>query len=410
MNLPVQKPQPANLARNTGTGLGSALQRANGLLPSHVDQPDSGPRDSQAASPASTQKMQLWLFAPSAARWEALASQVAALDDLLQVRNQLSVVDAPEAIDVKANLLQWVPGRTLLLVDTLHPAEDMARFARRCLRGRSRLKLVFIGNCQDGEAIDHVLRAGARGVIPGVYDGEALTGALRMILSGQRFRPYLPHAAAIAPVDAQGLPISASAFGKQADQPLSPAELDVCRLVAQHLSDREIAEIRGTRRGTVRSQVTTLMRKLGCKRRDEAGEVYRRLHEVDDEAVQRALAGETAKLDWLLEFMEIERARKGQVLFRRGQTARKLYYLEKGEVRLAEIGTVMTDGVLFGEIGIFKPDQKRMHTAECLTDVDLRTLEAGQVWRYYQLKPQFAMQVLCLITRRLLADIERLRR
>jgi len=179
--------------------------------------------------------------------------------------------------------------------------------------------------------------------------------------------------------------------------------------VSEHLTDRQIAEIRGTGRGTVRSQVNNLLRKLGCKRRDEAGEIYRRLYEIDDKSMQQALRGETVNLDWLLGFMEVERARQGEILFRRGQTARKLYYIDSGQVLLPEIGTLMGPGVLFGEIGIFAPDHKRMHTAQCATDVTLRTLEATRVWRYYQLKPQFALQMLCLITRRLLADIGRLR-
>ena len=108
--------------------------------------------------------------------------------------------------------------------------------------------------------------------------------------------------------------------------------------------------------------------------------------------------------------MRTEQRKKGDVLFRRGQLVRRLYYIARGGVQLPEISTRMIAGDLFGEFGIFAPDHKRMHTAVCVTDVELRTLDAAQVWRYYQLKPQFAIQVLCLITRRLLVDINRLRR
>lgn len=318
-------------------------------------------------------------------------------------------VRGPQAAGASVAARAAQPG--ILLVEAALPVRDLLRLARRHRAGRAEACLVFLAAECDAVSVDDLLSAGASGVIPEDYAAEALVAALRVVASGQRFRPFLrPDRRARAETE-PAMPSRAQSGGleTQADRPLSPAEMDVCRLVSEHLTDRQIAEIRGTGRGTVRSQVNNLLRKLGCKRRDEAGEIYRRLYEIDDKSLQQALRGETVNLDWLLGFMEVERARQGEILFRRGQTARKLYYIDSGQVLLPEIGTLMGPGVLFGEIGIFAPDHKRMHTAQCATDVTLRTLEATRVWRYYQLKPQFALQMLCLITRRLLADIGRLR-
>lgn len=392
----------ATARRVIGTTLGTALQQAGARASSR-----RGAGGRRGAVPPATVTMHVQ--ATSAERLDWIEQ---ALHTHLGVRvGERLVHDAgPEDLDWEAMTSRIAIGESLLLIETRQPVKELAGFARRHCARLKQVALVLITASRSAEDVDTLLAAGARAVVPRDYTAEALACALRLVLAGQRFRPYLRTRRLAVAVRQPEPPRHASAaIDHQADKPLSAAELDVCRLVAQHLSDREIAEIRGTGRGTVRSQVTSLMRKLGCKRRDEAGEIYRRLYEIDDDAVQHALRGETVNLDWLLEFMEVEHARKGDVLFRRGQTAKKLYYIESGEVRLPEIGAQMTAGVLFGEIGIFAPDHKRMHTAECATDVRLRSLDAARVWRYYQLKPQFAVQVLCLITRRLLADINRLR-
>lgn len=395
-----------------GTELGKALQWAIGPAPAL----NHGKRARQN-SPASVEA------GPGIRLLAATEARATRLADMLRSDAGLSLYESA-VLDARlpqagAALAARATEPGVLLVEAVLPARDLLRLVRRHRAARGVAWLVLLSAERDPVIIDELLAAGASGVIPDNYDAAAIGAALQVVKSGQCFRPHLRSARreklATTPAPAApAAPTTASRAARsgvdvQADRPLSPAEMDVCRLVAEHLTDRQIAEIRGTGRGTVRSQVNNLLRKLGCKRRDEAGEIYRRLYEIDDKAVQLALRGETVNLDWLVGFMDVEQARAGDVLFRRGQTAKKLYYIESGQVRLPEIDAVMGPGVVFGEIGIFAPDHKRMHTAECVTDATLRTMDATRVWRYYQLKPQFAVQVLCLITRRLLADITRLR-
>ena len=92
------------------------------------------------------------------------------------------------------------------------------------------------------------------------------------------------------------------------------------------------------------------------------------------------------------------------VLFREGDPGGELYYLQKGVIRLPEIGVELTSGAMFGEIGIFSPTHKRTTTAICATGVDVFTLTSGQVKRLYLLNPQFALYVVHLIAKRLMAD------
>jgi CRP-like cAMP-binding protein len=64
----------------------------------------------------------------------------------------------------------------------------------------------------------------------------------------------------------------------------------------------------------------------------------------------------------------------------------------------------MGSGDLFGEIAIFSPDHRRTSTAVCATEVDIFSLDAEQVRRIYASNPQFALYLIYLIARRLMAD------
>jgi len=301
------------------------------------------------------------------------------------------------------------PRDALVLIDADEPAAELAACVRRLRKGRRKLAVAFAGPRATGANVDLVLRAGARGYIPKNLEPAALSAAVGYILAGQKFRPYSQdHDDSLAAKPDKTPPAGKDA-NVRAEQPLTDAEMEVLRLVSRHLTDREIAEARGTQRGTVCIQVQSIKRKLGCKRRSELIEMFRRLYELDDQRVQIALSGGPVATDWLVDLMHCETKRRGQTLFRQGELARRMYYLESGEITLPEIGIRMMSGELLGEIGIFAPDNKRTHTAVCATDVKLRYLDSAQVWRFYQLKPQFAIQIQCLIMRRLQADISRLR-
>jgi CRP-like cAMP-binding protein len=107
--------------------------------------------------------------------------------------------------------------------------------------------------------------------------------------------------------------------------------------------------------------------------------------------------------------MKPESKRQGELLFRKGDPGQTMYFIQKGRIALPEIGVEMTDGELFGEIGIFTPDQTRTCTARCETDTKLFSLTADQAERLFFEYPQFAYHITQLIARRLRADSMRSR-
>ena len=60
--------------------------------------------------------------------------------------------------------------------------------------------------------------------------------------------------------------------------PLSATELQVLRLICANKSNAEIGEILDIKLSTVKTHVSSIFRKLGIQRRNEAKETAERLH------------------------------------------------------------------------------------------------------------------------------------
>lgn len=187
---------------------------------------------------------------------------------------------------------------------------------------------------------------------------------------------------------------------------LTRVEREILAMVAQGLTNLEIALRRDIVEGTVKVHLNHIFTKLNVRGRCEAMAVYHRFSQFDPDEMRRAESG-NMDMKWLLASMTHERHPKGTVLFRYGQRGDRIFYLQNGKVRLVEIRKDMGPGDLFGEIGMFAPDHKRTCTALCGTEVDLFSLSFDEVRRCYFLNPQFAFHVMHLITNRLLADRER---
>jgi CRP/FNR family cyclic AMP-dependent transcriptional regulator len=81
-----------------------------------------------------------------------------------------------------------------------------------------------------------------------------------------------------------------------------------------------------------------------------------------------AAAESDLSLDWLLPFMSRRTFRQGQILFRRGERAKEMYYIVHGAIRLEELGLTVGPRQLIGEIGMFSPSKARLASAVCESD------------------------------------------
>src|SRR5499433_3551603 len=81
-----------------------------------------------------------------------------------------------------------------------------------------------------------------------------------------------------------------------------------------------------------------------------------RLHQMRKliQRVRRSLTRDFS-LEWIIPFVTREDFKKEEALFRKGDPADKLYYLEKGAVRLPEVDRTLGAGEIAGEVGVFSP-------------------------------------------------------
>ena len=121
-------------------------------------------------------------------------------------------------------------------------------------------------------------------------------------------------------------------------------------------------------------------------------------------AIQEASRGDLSFAS-MAPYMTSERFGDGDVLFRQGETAGKLYVLVSGKVVLPELRTSLTEqGTVIGEIGIFAPSGQRTASAIAQGETQVLTLTADKVLQLYFQNPAFGLHLLRLVVRRLLPD------
>jgi len=116
---------------------------------------------------------------------------------------------------------------------------------------------------------------------------------------------------------------------------------------------------------------------------------------------------DTPVSQWLLPHMRHRAFHAGEILFRRGDTADRILYVSRGEVKLAEIGEVIRAGELIGEIGLFSPDRRRTHTVVCETEGELYEMTDEMMFQLYYQNPKLGFYFMRLVTSRLLKDVGR---
>ena len=126
--------------------------------------------------------------------------------------------------------------------------------------------------------------------------------------------------------------------------------------------------------------------------------------------VNRAeVAGNQSGL-WLRPYMKPRRLRAGQVLFRKGERADRMYLLVEGDMELADIGVKLDSGRIFGEIALFSPNKIRTHTVRCMTPCTVLVISYGTVKQLYFQNPSFGFHLIELLASRLGNDVERAER
>ena len=158
------------------------------------------------------------------------------------------------------NLLGDLPYVDLVMLDASLPGLDGVEELRKLCDQAAEIPVVVVCNGGEEKKAVELLRNGAAGVIPGSMSGDAIAGAIQLILSGQRFAP------AELLIDST----SASESSGVVLETLSTREKEVAEMIAQGCPNKEIACRLGLQEITIKVYASAIFRKLGVRNRTAA--------------------------------------------------------------------------------------------------------------------------------------------
>lgn len=154
----------------------------------------------------------------------------------------------------------------LVLMDVRLPGLSGPEVLERLREQGSQAPVILITTFDDDEAMLRGMRAGARGYLRKDISLGQLTRAIEAVMAGDTvLRPALT---------GHGLDRLRTLHPRFESSPLpeslTPREVEVLRLMAAGLSNREISELLGNSETTVKSQVSAILSKLGVRDRTRA--------------------------------------------------------------------------------------------------------------------------------------------
>ena len=186
---------------------------------------------------------------------------------LLELEPDLAVVG--EASNGKEALAQYAALRPdVVLMDVKMPEMDGVAATRELLITHPEAKVVILTTFDDDEYVFEGIRAGALGYLLKALSGEELADAIRTVAAGGALIEPSVARKVMAEFARTSHPSAQTA--EKLIEPLSEREVDVLRLLANGLSNREMAGQLFLAEGTVKNYVSSAMQKLNVRDRTQA--------------------------------------------------------------------------------------------------------------------------------------------
>lgn len=103
--------------------------------------------------------------------------------------------------------------------------------------------------------------------------------------------------------------------------------------------------------------------------------------------------------------MNHETYKKGDMLFKAGDRADKMYYVARGSLRLLEIDKVVQEGQVIGEMGILSPFHARTASAVCEEDLEAYSISKDEIIRLFNKDSALAFQLVHLCIKRFIENL-----
>lgn len=161
----------------------------------------------------------------------------------------------------------------ILLLDIALPGMSGVELLRELAPRLPGSKIVMLTmSASDRDVLD-AMRIGAAGYLTKDLSPEALARSLRATQTGELVMPRQLASRLVAKLLRRGTPLEAG--GDASVDTLTTRERDILRLLADGLSDRDIATALTISRRTVESHVSSILRKLDVRNRAEAARRFR---------------------------------------------------------------------------------------------------------------------------------------
>lgn len=187
---------------------------------------------------------------------------------LAQEQDFLVTAEAARADEVESAVAEG--DAEVLLLDLKMPGGAAVRTLLRLRKEHPNIKILILTAYADADSIMDTAKAGARGYLLKDVDPETLFQALRTVSRGGVWiDPVLPRADDFVTIAARG-DHDPSAHDADALKSLTRREMEVLRLVAEGLSNEEIAAVTFISERTVKAHVTNIFNKLQVNNRVKA--------------------------------------------------------------------------------------------------------------------------------------------
>ncbi|MGE5375064.1 MAG: response regulator [Bacteroidota bacterium] len=190
------------------------------------------------------------------------------LETLLSVHRDIDVIGQAPNGDVAVDLAMKLRP-DVVLMDMQMPVLDGGGATRRIKQSLPDCRVIALTTFDDRETIFEALRAGAVGYLLKDLDSAQLAEAIRLTARGDSILEPSVAAKVVAEFSRVSAPVGGPGSQVLSEQ-LSDRELEVLRLVAQGLSNREIAARLFISPGTAKTHIHNLCGKLGAQNRTEA--------------------------------------------------------------------------------------------------------------------------------------------